>query len=144
MKFTNTRIESDNSAQNTQSSVERKIVLSKNPRDPAYALLFVAFGLWVTVEFLYKTNMFGQMSKVVGPFLILGGILLVFTSPRSVRQMGALLLLVGSGLSCYMFFTLEGMVQSLVIVYPAVNAMAALLVSIVCLLISLAQLCKAM
>ena len=144
MKFANTRIGGIDGVQSEEGSGEIKITFSRNPRDLAYALLFVAFGLWVTVEFLYKTNIFGVMSKVVGPFLVLGGVFILFASPRGARKLGALVLLAGSGLSCYMFFTLEGMVRALTIVYPAVNAVAALLVSILCLLISLAQLCKAM
>ncbi len=123
---------------------ERKFTLSRSPRDFIYMFLFTAFGLWMLFEFMLKANIFGSVSLVSGPFLILGSVCYLFTSPRDFRKLGALIGLVGSGLACFMFFTLQEMISNLMYVYPAIQAILALGVSFLCLSISLAQLCKAL
>jgi hypothetical protein len=105
-------------------------------------LLFVAFGLWMFWEFFFKANIFGELSKVCGPFFVIGGLSYILTSHRNLKKIGAVVGLFGSGLACYMFFTMLEMISNLVFVYPAEVAILALAISILCLLLSFMQLCK--
>lgn len=124
-------------------SDENKYAITRSPKDIIYMLLFITFGLWILSELLLKPNMFGDLSSMCGPFLVVGGACFIFTSPIKLRKAGALLALLGSGVACFMFFTLQEMINSMgTWVYSPTNALIGLVVSIVCLFISLGQLCK--
>ncbi len=124
-------------------SDEKKYAITRSPKDIIYMLLFIAFGLWILSELLLKPNMFGDLSSMCGPFLVVGGACFIFTSPIKLRKVGALLALLGAGVACFMFFTLQEMINSMgTWVYSPTNALIGLVVSIVCLFVSLGQLCK--
>jgi len=123
-------------------SEDREPTFSRNPRDIVFMLLFVSFGLWMFIEFLFKSNVFGALSKVCGPFLVIGGVSYITISYRNLRNVSAFVGLFGSGLSCYMFFTMLEMISNLVLVYPSAIAILALVISILCFLLSLMQICK--
>ncbi|MCK4566792.1 MAG: hypothetical protein KAU48_05725 [Candidatus Thorarchaeota archaeon] len=143
--FKNMHLETNEDTAITDAdSNKKKFTITRNPKDIIYMLLFIAFGLWIWAEFLLKSNIFGDLSSMCGPFLVLGGVCFIFTSPRNVRKAGALLGLLGSVVACYMFFTLQEMIHRGAYVYPPTNALLALVVSFLCLFISLAQVCKSL
>jgi len=118
------------------------IKITRNPKDIIYMLLFVAFGIWILSTFLLKTNIFGDLSSMCGPFLVMGGICFIFTSPTKLRKVGSLLGLLGSGVACFMFFTMQELVNTGTFIYSPIMVTLALLTSLLCLLVSIAQLCK--
>lgn len=139
----NMHIENDeNSDKPDIESNEKKITFTRNPKDIIYMLLFSAFGIWILSTFLMKTNIFGNLSSMCGPFVVMGGICFIFSSPMKLRKVGALLGLLGSGVACFMFFTMQELVHTGTFVYSPTMVILALLTSLLCLLISIAQLCK--
>ena len=143
-RFKNVHLENNEDTVITGTvSDEKKYTITRNPKDFIYMLLFIAFGMWILSELLLKPNIIGDLSSMCGPFLILGGACFIFTSPIKLRKTGALLALLGSVVACFMFFTLQEMINSMgTWVYSPTNALIGLVVSILCLFISLAQLCK--
>ncbi len=135
---------SESKTSESSETDDKKFIITRSPKDIFYTILFITFGIWILAEFLMRPNIFGELASMCGPLLLVGGVTFVFVSPRNVRKTGALLCLIGSLLACYMFFNLQAMILDLVYVYPLVNALLALLVSIFCLFISLAQLCKSL
>jgi len=140
----NKHIESDeNSDKPDIESNEKKFTFTRNPKDIIYMLLFISFGLWILSELLLRPTIFGDLASMCGPFLVLGGFCFIFNSPIKIRKAGALLGLLGSGVASLMFFTLQEMINDMgTWVYSPINALIGLIVSIVCLFISIAQLCK--
>ena len=125
-----------------EESNGRKFSLTRNPRDIIYMLLLSSFGIWILSYFLLKPNIFGELSSMCGPLLTLSGICFIFSSPLNIRKAGSLLSLIGSGIACYMFFTMQELVTSHIYVYPIEMVITALGVALLCLFISISQLCK--
>ncbi|TFG31371.1 hypothetical protein EU528_06350 [Candidatus Thorarchaeota archaeon] len=128
--------------ENSLQTEGNQFQVTRKPKDILYTIIFAGFGIWIFSTFIFKTNMFGDLSSMCGPFLALGGFCFLFASPMKLRKAGSILGLLGSGVACYMFFIMQEMIATHVLFYSIEMAIIALGTSLLCLLISISQLCQ--
>jgi len=128
--------------ENSLQSEGNQFQVTRQPKDILYMIIFAGFGIWIFGTFIIKTNIFGDLSAMCGPFLALGGFCFLFASPMKLRKAGSILGLLGSGVACYMFFIMQEMIATHILFYSFEIAIIALGASLLCLLISISQLCQ--